>query len=193
MSSKFDFEKAVEDLLKGRKLTGKDGVLTPLIKELVEAALEGEIESHIKEEALSGRKTNRRNGYNTKTVKSPTGEFELLTPRDREGTFSPQIVKKYQTHLTDEIEAKILSLYSLGMSYSDIARNIEEIYRIKLSAGTINSITDKIIPKVKEWQQRPLDKIYPFIWLDAIHYKIKEDGMYKTKAVYTVIGVILKE
>ena len=192
MSSSFDFEKAVEDLLKGKKLTGKDGVLTPLIKELVEAALEGEIESHIRQEALSGKKTNRRNGYNTKTLISPTGKFELSTPRDRDGTFEPQIVKKYQTHLTDEIETKILSLYGLGMSYSDIAKNIEEIYQIKLSAGTMNSITDKIIPKVKEWQQRPLDRIYPFIWLDAIHYKIKEDGMYKTKAVYTVIGVNLE-
>ena len=111
MSSHFNFEKAVEDLQKGKKLTGKDGVLTSLIKELVEAVLEGEIESHIRSEALVGKKTNRRNGYNIKTVKAPTGEFELSTPRDRDGIFTPQIVKKYQTHLTDEIEAKILSIY----------------------------------------------------------------------------------
>jgi transposase-like protein len=83
-------------------------------------------------------------------------------------------------------------MYGLGMSYSDISKNIEEIYQVNLSSGTISAITDKIISKVKEWQQRPLEKIYPFIWMDAIHYKIKEDGLYRTKAVYTVLGVNLE-
>jgi len=185
---KFDFEKAVKELLAGKKIGGKDGVLAPLVKELVEAALEAEIESHIADEVLQGKR-NRRNGYNRKTVKSSSGEFELATPRDREGSFEPQIVKKHQTTISDEIEEKILLMYALGMSYRDISKHIEEIYQISISTATINAITDKIISKVKEWQARPLERVYPFIFLDAIHYKIKDNGKYVNKAVYTILGI----
>jgi len=191
MEKKLDFERAVEELLSGKKLTGKDGILTPLIKELVETALEAEISMHLNSEQSEG-KSNRRNGYNKKTVKSSSGIFELSTPRDRNGEFEPQIVKKNQTTLSDEIESKILSMYSLGMSYKDISLHITELYGINVSAAAISAITDKILDKVKEWQQRPLESFYPFIWLDAIHYKIKEDGTYVNKAVYTVIGVNLR-
>jgi len=185
---KFDFEKAVKELLAGKKIGGKDGVLAPLVKELVEAALEAEIESHIADEVLQGKR-NRRNGYNRKTVKSSSGEFELATPRDREESFEPQIVKKHQTTISDEIEEKILLMYALGMSYRDISKHIEEIYQISISTATINAITDKIISKVKEWQARPLERVYPFIFLDAIHYKIKDNGKYVNKAVYTILGI----
>ena len=186
---RFDFDLAVKELLSGKKISGKDGVLAPLVKQLVEAALEAEIESHIANDVLSG-KSNRRNGYNTKTIKSATdGAFELSTPRDRESTFEPQIVKKHQTTISDEIEERILSMYALGMSYNDISGHIEEIYRISISTATISAITDKKITRVKEWQSRPLENIYPFVWLDAIHYKVKEDGRYISKAVYTVLGV----
>ena len=189
-NSAFDFNQAVKDLMSGRKLTGEDGVLTPLIKELVETALSAEVESHIAQDALSG-KTNRRNGYNSKTVKTHSGSFELDTPRDRSGSFEPQMVKKHQTMLSDEIEERILSMYALGLSYADISKHIQEIYQISVSTATINAITDKIIEKVREWQSRPLERIYPFVWLDAIHYNIKEDGVYVHKAVYTVLGVDL--
>ncbi len=188
-SQKFNFNSAVKELLAGKKISGKDGVLAPLVKQLIEAALEAEVESHIANDVLSGNK-NRRNGYNTKTIKSPSdGSFELLTPRDRESTFEPQIVKKHQTTISDEIEERILSMYALGMGYADISGHIEEIYRISISTATISAITDKIIVKVKEWQSRALESIYPFVWLDAIHYKVKEDGRYISKAVYTVLGV----
>ena len=188
---RFDFNKAVKELLAGKKIGGKDGVLAPLIKELVEAALEAEIESHIANEVLEGKR-NRRNGYNKKTVKSTSGEFELATPRDREGRFEPQIVKKHQTTISDEIEEKILSLYALGMSYKDIKSHIEELYQISISTATINAITDKIIDKVKEWQKRPLESVYSFVFMDAIHYKIKEDGRYENKTVYTILGINLR-
>ena len=188
---RFDFNKAVKELLAGKKIGGKDGVLAPLVKELVEAALEAEIESHIADEVLRGKR-NRRNGYNRKRVKSTSGEFELATPRDREGNFEPQIVKKHQTTISDEIEEKILSLYALGMSYKDIKSHIEELYQISISSATINAITDKIISKVKEWQSRPLESVYPFVFMDAIHYKIKEDGKYENKAVYTILGINLR-
>ena len=190
MEEKFDFDKAVKELLSGKKISGKDGVLAPLVKQLVETALEAEIESYIADEVLKGKK-NRRNGYNKKRVKSRDGEFELATPRDREGKFEPQIVKKYQTTISSEIEEKILSMYALGMSYNDISKHIEEIYRISLSTATISNITDKIISKVKEWQARALDSIYPFVFLDAIHYKIKDNGKYVNKAVYTILGINL--
>ena len=185
----FDFDEILEEFRNGKKLTGKGGLLAPLIKQLTEAALEAEIESHIAEDVLSGKK-NRRNGVNKKTIKGTSdGTFELETPRDRNGTFEPQIVKKHQTTISDEIEEKILSMYGLGMSYRDIASHIEEIYQVSVSTATISLITDKIVSKVKEWQSRPLETMYPFVWLDAIHYKIKEDGRYISKAVYTILGV----
>ena len=101
-------------------------------------------------------------------------------------------VSETKTTISDEIEEKILSMYALGMSYTDISKHIEEIYHISLSTATISNITDKIITKVKEWQQRPLEAIYPFIWFDAIHYKIKDNGKYVSKAVYTILGVNLQ-
>ncbi len=188
MSEKFDFNEAVKALQSGQKLTGDDGILTPLIKQLTEAALEGEIDSHLADEVLG----NRRNGKSKKTVKSTSGSFELETPRDRAGSFEPQIVKKHQTTISDEIETKILSLYGLGMSYQDIAGHVKELYGIQISTATISTITDKIIDAVKQWQQRPLDSHYPFIWLDAIHYKIRDNGRYLTKAIYTILALDLE-
>lgn len=187
-STDFNFNDAVQDIMNGKNISGKDGVLAPLIKQLVEAALEAELESHISQDIFSGNK-NRKNGTSNKTIKTSDGEFILDTPRDRAGSFEPQLVRKNQTHLTDDIEQKVLSMYSLGLSYRDISKHIEDMYKIELSTGTISNITDKIITKVKEWQERPLEPIYTFVWLDAIHYKIKDGGKYSTKAVYTVLGM----
>lgn len=184
----FNFDDAVQDIMNGKNISGKDGVLAPLVKQLVEAALEAELESHIKEDVFSGKK-NRKNGTTSKRIKTQDGGFSLDTPRDRTGSFEPQLVKKNQTHLTDDIEQKVLSMYALGLSYRDISKHIEDMYKIELSTGTINNITDKIIDKVKAWQDRPLEPIYTFLWLDAIHYKIKDGGKYETKAVYTVLGM----
>ena len=184
----FDFNDAVQDIMNGKNISGKDGVLAPLVKQLVEAALEAELESHIAQDVFAGNR-NRKNGSSSKTIKTEGGEFILDTPRDRAGSFEPQLVKKNQTHLTDDTEEKVLSMYSLGLSYRDISKHIEDMYKIELSAGTISNITDKIISKVKEWQERPLEPIYTFVWLDAIHYKIKDAGKYDTKAVYTVLGM----
>ena len=178
----FDFNEILSQYRSGKRLTGKDGLLAPLIKQLTEAALEAEVESHIANDVLSGNR-NRRNGVNKKTIKGTSdGSFELETPRDRNGTFEPVIVKKHQTTISDEIEEKILSMYGLGMSYSDISSHIEDIYQVSISTATISAITDKIIDKVKQWQARPLDGMYPFVWLDAIHYKIKDGGKYISKS-----------
>jgi transposase-like protein len=181
----FDFQKALKAIQSGKPLTGKDGVLTPLIKNLTEAALEGELDSHLGQEIAA----NRKNGKSKKTIKTLNGSFELNTPRERNGTFSPQLIKKHQTTISDEIEEKIIAMYGLGMSYKDISFHLEDIYGISVSKGTLTAITDKIIHTVKEWQARPLESMYPIVWLDAIHYKIREDGKVLSKAVYTILGV----
>jgi len=188
MSKQFDFDEALAALQNGQDLTGKDGILTPLIKQLTEAALKAELESHLEADEAP----NRKNGSTKKTIKSPSGNFELDTPRDRAGSFEPQFVKKHQTHLTDEIERKIISMFGLGMSYADIASHVADLYGMNVSSATINSITDKLIPELEQWKQRPLDSHYPFVWLDAIHYKVKVDGRYESKAVYTVLGLNLE-
>jgi len=185
MTEKFNFEKALEALKAGKPITGKDSVLSPLIKQLTEAALEAEIDTHLAQEI----DPNRKNGKSRKTMKSSSGSFELETPRDRSGTFEPQLVKKHQTHVSDEIEAKIISMYGRGMSYKDMSSHVEDMYGIKVSTATLSAITDKIIARVKEWQQRPLDSHYPFVWMDAIHYKVRDNGRYVPKAVYTILGL----
>jgi len=186
MKKTFDLEEALEAIKAGASIDGKDGVLAPLIKQLTEAVLEAELETHLGQELR-----NRKNGKSSKTMKSSVGEFELNVPRDRNGTFEPQIVKKHQTHMSDQIEQKILALYALGNSYSQISEHIEDFYGVYFSKATISAVTDKVIPLLKEWQQRPLESVYPFVWLDAIHYKIKENGRYVSKAIYTILGVNL--
>lgn len=181
----FDIDSALKGLREGKGLTGKDGVLTPLIKQLTEAAMQAELDSHLAQDDAP----NRKNGSTPKTVKSSLGSFELQTPRDRAGTFEPQLVKKHQTHLTDELERKILALFSLGMSYQDIRANIQDLYGISISNGTLNAITDKLLPELQAWRERDLNAIYPIVWLDAIHYKIKEHGRYVSKAIYTLLGL----
>ncbi|ABE55340.1 transposase, mutator type [Shewanella denitrificans OS217] len=185
MTQPFNFEQALKDLQAGKNLTGKDSILGPLIKQLTEAALQAELEQH----SAHDEQPNRKNGKTAKTIKHPSGSFELDTPRDRNGSFEPQLIKKNQTTLTDEIDRKVLSMFSMGMSYRDINQHVEEMYGINVSSATINAITDKLIPELKAWQQRPLDSHYPIVWLDAIHYKVKEDGRYISKAVYTLLAL----
>jgi len=185
MSKEFDYSKALEAIQSGQAITGKDGVLAPLIKQLTEAALTAELEAHLGEET----EPNRKNGRSGKTVKTSVGNIRLDTPRDRSGTFEPQLVKKNESSISGEIESKILSMYGRGMSYIDIREHVEEMYGINVSNAAISAVTDTIIGEVKQWQQRPLDSVYPFVWLDAIHYKVKDNGRYVSKAVYTVLAL----
>jgi putative transposase len=187
----FDFEafqkEAIRKLKAGKPLSGKDGVMMPLIKRIVEAALKGEVEAHLDAEPPETR--NRKNGKSSKTVRSDYGTFELETPRDRNATFEPEIVKKRQTTLGKSLDDKIIALYGLGMSYTDIARHMEDMYGIELSSATLSSITDNILPIIREWQARPLEEIYPFVWMDAMHYKVREEGKVVAKAVYTILAL----
>ncbi len=189
MKKKFDFEafeqEAIEKLKAGKGLTGSEGVLTPLIKRFLEASLEGEMESHL----LNEEEPNRRNGKLSKNLKTSIGNIELHTPRDRNSSFEPQLVKKRQRVLNEELDRKIISMYGLGLSYSDIRKHMLEMYGLETSEATISSVTDAVIEELNQWQQRPLEAVYPMVWMDAIHFKVKVEQRIVSKAVYCVIGV----
>ncbi|MBT6637792.1 MAG: IS256 family transposase, partial [Candidatus Marinimicrobia bacterium] len=185
MSNSFNFDEALKDLQAGKDLTGKDGILMPLIKQLTEAAITAELDHHL----AHSDDPNRKNGKGSKTIKTGSGSFELNAPRDRSGTFEPQLIKKNQTQLTPEIDRKILSLFSHGMSYRDMKHHIHDMYGIEVSTGAITAITDQLIPELKSWQQRPLNSVYPIVWMDAVHYKVREEGRYISKAIYTLLGL----
>ena len=190
--SSFNFDdfksEALEQLKSGQTLTGKNGILTPLIKELLEASLEGEIESHLSDCREIG-KPNRRNGKLSKRIQSDTGSFSLNTPRDIDGSFEPEIIKKRQTVLNESLDNKILALYGLGMSYDSISEHLADMYGLEVSSSKISMITDKLLPMITEWRNRPLDSIYPIVFLDDMHFKVRVDGKVVTRAFYTVLAV----
>lgn len=180
-----EFEKtAIQGLYERKNFMGDKGVFTPLLKHFLEKALSLELEQHLKQDA-----ENKRNGISTKTIKSSAGEFELSTPRDRNSTFAPEIVAKRQVVLDDDLCEKVLSMYGKGMSYSDIKKFLSEIYALSLSPAQMSEITDKIIPELEQWQSRPLESMYAMVWFDAIHYKVREQGAVKSKALYNVLSV----
>ncbi|HHJ0490441.1 TPA: IS256 family transposase [Legionella pneumophila] len=163
-----------------------------LSKITVEAALNAELEEHLgygKHEKQGS--TNSRNGYTPKTLKTEDGEFELLTPRDRNGTFEPQLVKKHQTRLTS-MDDKILSLYAKGMTTREIASLFKEMYDADVSPTLISKVTDAVAERVIEWQSRPLEMIYPIVYLDCIVVKIRQDKQVINKAIYLALGVNLE-
>ena len=188
-SKKFSYQEFEQEALKqlrsGAPLEGKDGVLAPLIKRLVEASLDGELDAHIN----SDPKPNRRNGKQSKKVKTGFGSMDISTPRDRNSSFEPQILPKRQTTLGEALDHKVISLYGKGLSYNDICEHLEELYGLTVSPATLTAITDRVMEDVKQWQNRTLESVYPLVWLDAIHYKVRENGAILTKAVYCVIGM----
>jgi len=180
-------KKALEQLRSGESLLGKNGALAPLLKQFLESALEAEMEAHLSEEARN--QGNKRNGRGKKTMKTAVGEVEISTPQDRYSEFEPQIVKKRETILADSLSSKIIGLYGKGMSLRDISEHIEEMYGTSVSATTLSQITDKIIPDIKLWQNRPLEAVYPIVFLDAMHYKVRDDGKMTSRAIYNIIGI----
>lgn len=178
---------ALKQFRSGEPLLGRGGAFAPLLKEFLESALQAEIEEHLEDDQkMPG---NRRNGKSTKTIKSSSGEFELDTPRDRQSNFEPDIVKKRETILAQNLEGKILGLYGLGMSLRDIAGHIKEMYDMDISATTLSAITDKVIPQIKEWQNRVISSVYPIVWMDAMHYKVKVEGKIQSKALYNILAI----
>ncbi len=196
-SFEFDYDevknKALAQLKTGRPLLGKGGALAPLFKSFLEAALEAELENHLQETQPEDDHPNRRNGHGTKQLRTSEGTMELSTPRDRSGSFEPEIVKKRQTILADSLEDKIIGMYGLGMSLRDISSHIKEIYDTDISHTVLSDITDRIIPAIRLWQAHALDPLYTITWLDAMHYKVKgENGHIVTRCLYNVLGIDLE-
>ena len=169
-------------------------MLKDLLGETIQTMLEGEIEEELgysKYNYDEKNTQNSRNGYSPKKVRSEYGEVELNIPRDRNNEFKPQIIPKYQREITG-IEGQIIALYAKGMSNRDIEDHLKNIYGIEVSATMISKITDKILPEIKEWQTRQLEEVYPIVFMDAIHYSVRQDGVVIKKAVYILIGINLK-
>lgn len=189
--NKFDYEalkkKALKQLLEGKPLFGKDGAFAPMLKDFLESALEGELDAHLDEEQRDVG--NRKNGHTGKKLKTSQGTIEMKTPRDRLGSFEPELVRKRETILADSLEEKILGLYGLGMSFRDISGHIKEMYDTEISAGVLSSITDRIIPQLEAWRSRDLEQLYTIVWLDAMFYKVRVEGRVVTRCVYNILGI----
>ena len=167
-----------------------------LFRDAIQQVMESELDVELgyeKSERMSDSENdnlskNYRNGYSKKTVKTQLGEIEVKVPRDRNGEYEPKIIGKYNRN-ADGMEEKILSLYACGMSQRDIAEQIKNLYDVEISPELVSKISEKIMPEVNDWQNRPLEEVYPFVFMDAIHYKVKEDHRYITKAAYVVLGI----
>jgi putative transposase len=180
-------KKALDQLLSGKSLFGKEGAFAPMLKSFIEKALEAEMENHLSQNDLSEK--NKRNGKGKKTVKSGLGTFEIQTPTDRNSSFEPELIKKRQTILAENLSEKIIGLYGLGMGLRDISSHIKEMYDTDISHTVLSQITDKIIPDIKAWQSRPLEAMYCIVWLDAMHFKVRVDGNVQHKALYNILGI----
>ncbi len=171
-------------------------VFKEMVGEVLENGLEAELDDELgysKYDYRNKDTENSRNGYSRKSVKTSAGSVEIAVPRDRNGEFEPQIIKKNETSLTGDIEEKILSMYAKGMTTNDISSHIEDIYGLEVSDSLVSRITDKILPVVKEWQQRPLESIYAVVFMDTIHYNVRCEGRIVKKAVYIAIGINMDE
>jgi putative transposase len=167
-----DIQDALKDLTSG------------LIEEMLKAELDNHLDYDYGDKPLG---LNTRNGYSTKIVKSSGGEMDIKVPRDREGSFEPQVVKKYDKDISN-IENQIISMYGRGMTTRDISAHVQEIYGFGVSESMVSKITNKILPTIEEWKQRPLEETYPFVFMDAIHYNVRDNGVIVKKAVYIVLA-----
>ena len=167
-----------------------------MFRDVIEQVMEVEMDDELgrercqRSEEPEGQVRNYRNGYSKKTVKTQLGEVEIKVPRDRQGSYEPKIIGKYDRN-AEGMEEKILALYACGMSQRDIAEQIKELYDVEISPELVTKISEKIMPEVTAWQNRPLESVYPFVFMDAIHYKVKEDHRYVTKAAYVVLGITM--
>jgi putative transposase len=190
-------EEVIKELLKDYKspedILGENGLLKQLTKSIVETALESEMTEHLgyaKNSRQENNSENSRNGKSKKVLKTDHGNIPIEVPRDRESEFEPQIIQKRQTRF-DGFDDKIISMYARGMTTRDIAAHLKEIYRVDISADFISKVTDAVIEKVKEWQNRALDRIYPIVYLDCLVVKVRDEGRIVNKSVFIAIGVTM--
>ncbi len=187
----------IRELLQASNISSMDDIQN-LFKETIAEFMENGLESELDEELgyskydYKNKDTdNSRNGHSSKTLRTSFGDVDVCVPRDRKGEFEPHLLKKNQTSISQDIEEKILSMYAKGMSTGDVEAHIRDIYGIEVSDTTVSRVTDKILPIVKEWQQRPLESVYAVVFLDAIHYHVRSEGQIVKKAVYIAIGINL--
>lgn len=187
----------IRELLDMSNITSMDDIQNPFketIAEFMEDGLETELDDELgysRYDYCNKNTENSRNGHSSKTLRTSFGDVEVAVPRDRKGKFEPQLLKKNQTSISQDIEEKILSMYAKGMTTGDIEAHIQDIYGVDVSDTTVSRITDKILPVAKEWQQRPLEAVYAVVFLDAIHYHVRSEGHIVKKAVYIAIGIDL--
>ena len=186
-------DQILKDYEKPEDLLSENGLLQQLTKALVERALNGELTHHLgyeKSDPAGYNSGNSRNGTTPKVVKGKRGQVEIEVPRDRNGDFEPQLVKKNQTRF-DGLDEKIISLYARGMTTSEIRGHLEEIYGVEVSPSLISNVTDSVLDEVRAWQSRPLDAVYPILYLDALQVKVKSQGSVRNKAIYLAFGVTM--
>lgn len=187
----------MQNYLKENDVKVKDGNdVNAIMRDMMSVILEGVLDEELDQELgyskydYRNKETdNSRNGHSQKTMHTSYGDMQIEVPRDRNGEFEPQIVKKYQNTITQDMEEKIISMYAKGMTTSDIESHMKELYDIDISDSTISRITDKIMPIVKEWQDRPLESVYAAVFMDAIHYHVRSEGRIVKKAVYIALGI----
>lgn len=187
-------KKDLEETDSVERLMGKNGAIKNLLKTLLESMYEAEITEHLgytKHSPQGNNTGNSRNGSSPKSLKSDYGEIQVKVPRDRNGDYEPILIKKYEKNI-GPIEDKVISMYARGMSTRDIQSHIEEIYAIELSPSMVSNITDKVLETVKEWQNRPLESIYPIVFFDAVHFKVRSEGKVINKAAYTCLAIDLE-
>lgn len=187
----------MKDYLKDNDVKVKDGAdVNSVMRDMMSVLLEGVLDEELDEELGYSKydyrnkdTTNSRNGHSSKTMHTSYGDMDVAIPRDRKGEFEPQVVKKYQNTVTQDMEEKIISMYAKGMTTSDIESHMRELYDIDISDSTISRVTDKVLPLVREWQERPLEEIYAVVFMDAIHYHVRSEGRIVKKAVYIALGI----
>ena len=189
-----DYQAEVRKCKTMEDVVGKNGLMQKLFKDIIQQLLEAEMEEHLgreRHERSNETNPNYRNGYSSKTIESSFGEVGLDIPRDRKAQFEPKVVKKYET-VCNELDKKIIGLYACGMSVRDIQSEMEELYGIDVSPAMISKITDKVVEAAAEWQSRELDEIYPIVYMDAMHFKVRDDNKIVSKAAYICMALDMK-
>ena len=187
-------DRLLKDYEKPADIIGENGLLKQLTKQLLERAMAAELTEHVgyeKNDGVGDNSGNSRNGSSAKTIKGTFGTLPIAVPRDRNGTFEPQIIEKHQTRFTG-FDENIISLYARGLTTREIQQHLEEIYQVEVSPALISNVTDEVIDEVKTWQNRQLDPVYPIMYLDALQFKVREGGHVRNKAIYLAIGITME-
>ena len=186
----------MRDYLKNNDISIKDGTdVNSIMRDMMSVLLEGALDEELDEELgyskydYRNKETdNSRNGHSSKTMHTSYGDMDVAIPRDRNGEYEPQLIKKYQNTVTQDMEEKILSMYAKGMTTRQISETIEDIYGFEVSEGMVSDITDKLLPRIEEWQNRPLSPVYPIVFIDAVHFSVRDDGVIRKLAAYVVLA-----